>query len=107
MKPEKVVFFDQNLENSFNELSDYDPLKKALVRAIRTLKEDAFCGRNVKKELIPKSLIQRYGINNLWIYNLPNSWRMLYVITRSAEVEIIAVILDWMNHKDYEKLFKF
>ena len=28
MKPEKVVFYNQTLEDSFNELSDYDPLKK-------------------------------------------------------------------------------
>jgi len=28
MNPEKVVFFDQNLEDSFNGLSEYDPLKR-------------------------------------------------------------------------------
>ena len=107
MKPEKVVFIDESLEKSFNELNDTDPVKKALVRAINTLQEDAFSGRNVKKNLIPKPLIQKYGLNNLWIYNLPDGWRMLYVLTPSEEVQIIAVILDWMNHKDYEKLFKF
>jgi len=32
---------------------------------------------------------------------------MSYVLTPSEEVQIIAIILDWMNHKDYEKLFKF
>ena len=107
MKPEKVVFVDESLGKSFNELNKVDPIKKALIRAINTLQEDAFSGRNVKKDLIPKSLIQKYKLNNLWIYNLPNGWRMLYVLTPSEEVQIIAVILDWMNHKDYEKLFKF
>ncbi|MEK6918117.1 MAG: hypothetical protein AABW51_04170 [Nanoarchaeota archaeon] len=107
MKPEKVVFFDESLEKSFNGLNAADPVKKALVRAIKTLQEDAFSGRNVKKNIIPKSLIQKYGIDNLWIYNLPDAWRMLYVLTPSKEIQIIAVILDWMNHKDYEKLFKF
>jgi len=107
MKPEKVVFVDESLEESFNELNEADPIKKALIRAINILQEDAFSGRNVKKNLIPKSLIQKYGLNNLWIYNLPDGWRMLYVLTPSEEVQIIAVILDWMNHKDYEKLFKF
>lgn len=107
MKPEKIVFVDDSLETSFNELAEEDPIKKGLIKAIRELREDAFCGRNVKKNLIPKSLIQKYGLNNLWIYNLPNGWRMLYVLTPSEEVEIIAVILDWMSHKDYEKLFNF
>ena len=106
MKPEKVVFIDDSLEKSFNELDELGPIKKALVRAIETLKEDAFSGRNVKKSIIPKSLIQKYELNNLWIYNLPDGWRMLYVLT-SEEIQIIAVILDWMDHKDYERLFKF
>jgi len=106
MKPERVVFIDNSLEKSFNELDELDSIKKALVRAIETLKEDAFSGRNVKKNIIPKSLIKKYKLNNLWIYNLPDGWRMLYVLT-SEEIQIIAVILDWMDHKDYERLFKF
>ena len=81
MKPEKVVFVDDSLEKSFNELNEADPIKKSLMRAINTLHEDAFSGRNVKKNLIPKSLIQKYELNNLWIYNLPDGWRMLYVLT--------------------------
>jgi len=107
MKPEKIVFVDETLENSFNELNEADPIKKALIRAINFLKEDAFCGRNVKKSLIPNFLIQKYKLNNLWIYNLPDGWRMLYVLTPSEEIQIIAVVLDWMNHKDYERLFGF
>jgi hypothetical protein len=107
MKPEKVVFIDEELDKAFSELSELDPIKKALIRAIRTLQENIFSGRNVKKNLIPKEIIQKYKIDNLWIYNLPDGWRMLYVLTPSEEVRVIAVILDWMNHKDYERLFRF
>jgi hypothetical protein len=105
MKPEKVIFIDDSLERSFNELNNNDPIKKGLIRALKELQEEAFCGRNVRKSLIPKQLIQKYEINNLWVYNLPDGWRMLYVLTPSEEIEIIAVVLDWMNHKDYERLF--
>ena len=107
MRPKRVVFVDESLEKSFSAINKEDPIKKALTKAIQILKEDAFAGRNVKKKLIPKRLIQKYKINNLWIYNLPNAWRMLYSLTESGEIEIIAAILNWMNHKDYEKLFKF
>ena len=106
MKSEKVVFVDESLEKSFVKLDETDPLKKGLVKAIKEIKENSFVGRNVKKNLIPKEIIKKYNLNNLWIYNLPNGWRMLYVLT-SSEIRIIAVVLDWMNHKDYEKLFKF
>lgn len=107
MKSEKVVFVDEELENTFESLAESDPIKKALIRAIRDIQENAFCGRSVKKKLIPKELIQKYSVNNLWIYNLPSAWRLLYAVTPSEDVQIIAVILDWMDHKDYDRLFKF
>jgi len=107
MKPKKVIFVDEELEKLFEGLPEEDALKKGLIKAIRDIQENAFCGRNVKKSLIPLELIRKYNINNLWIYNLPDAWRMLYVITSAEEIEIIAVVLNWMNHKDYERLFKF
>ncbi len=107
MKADKVKFVDESLEKAFNELSEKDPTKKAIIRAIKNIKDDCYCGRNVKKRLIPKKLIEKYQINNLWIYNLPSSWRLLYSLTTSGEIELIAVILDWIDHKDYERLFKF
>ncbi len=103
MKAEKIIFIDENLEDSFNDISENDPLKKSLKRAIQTIQENPFCGRNVKKKLIP----DKFHLNNLWIYNLPSAWRLIYTITMENEVGIIAVILDWMDHKDYERLFNF
>ncbi len=102
----KIVFIDKKLEDAFKKLDDSDPIKKALIRAIKNIQEDPRAGRNVIKKMIPKELIKKYEIENLRIYNLPNAWRMLYTLT-SDGIEIISVLLDWMNHKDYERLFKF
>lgn len=107
MKASKIIFIDSDLEKTFKSLSEKDNIKKALKRAIVDIKNNCYVGRNVKKKLIPRKLIDKYKINNLWIYNLPSVWRLLYSITSPEKVEIIAVILDWMNHKDYERLFKF
>ncbi len=79
---------------------------KRLKKRLETYVKMLSVGRNVKKELIPKELIQKYGINNLWIYNLRKDWRLIYSVGKD-EIELVAVILDWMNHKDYEHLFKF
>jgi len=106
MKSEKGVFVDDELERIFNELPESDSIKREIIRAIGNIRENVFVGRNVKKELIPKRLIDKYNLNNLWIYDLPNGWRLLYSITGN-EIEIIAAVLDWMDHKDYEKLFGF
>lgn len=107
MKASKIIFIDSDLEKTFKSLSEKDSIKKALKRAIVDIKNNCYVGRNVKKKLIPRKLMDKYKINNLWIYNLPSAWRLLYSITSPEKVEIIAVILDWMDHKDYERLFKF
>ncbi len=103
----EVTFKDINLKKSFEELLSTDPrLYKEIEKALNDICKDHSCGRNVKKKLIPKDLIRKYEIRNLWIYNLRRDWRLLYSIGRD-EVEILAIILDWMNHKEYERLFKF
>ena len=104
----KVVFSNKQLKEAFETLKNSDKeLYKKLEKARNDISQNAFCGRNVKKKLIPKSLIQKYNINNLWIYNLSKGWRLLYTIATPNKIEILAVVLDWMNHKNYEKLFKF
>lgn len=103
----KVNFIDPELKKTFEELEKSDPrLYKEIEKALNDICANSFYGRNVKKKLIPKKLIEKYGIDNLWIYNLRKDWRLLYSVGRD-EIELIAVVLDWMKHKDYERLFKF
>jgi Txe/YoeB family toxin of Txe-Axe toxin-antitoxin module len=101
-----VIFADENLEKVFNSLPENDSIKKSIVRAIKSLKEDAFCGERIRKELIPKTYIQKYNIDNLLWYPLPDGWRLVYSIQRD-EVELLAVILEWFDHKNYERRFGY
>jgi len=104
----EVKFTELKLKKAFEDLDKIDKdLYDQINKAIGEISKDVFCGRNVKKKLIPKLLIQKYGLNNLWIYSLRSGWRLLYSVTSPDKVQIIAVVLDWMNHKDYERLFKF
>ncbi|RLE45824.1 hypothetical protein DRJ25_05090 [Candidatus Woesearchaeota archaeon] len=107
IKPSRVVFINDKLEENFFSLNDADPVKKGIIKAIKDLRQNAFAGIQIPKKLIPKEYIQRYGINNLWKYNLPNAWRLLYTVTADDEVELISAILEWFNHKDYEKRMKY
>jgi len=76
IKPSKVVFISDELELNFNTLKNDDPIKKAMVRAIRDLRENAFSGIQIPKRLIQKEYIKKYEINNLWKYDLPSGWRL-------------------------------
>jgi hypothetical protein len=103
--PSRIKFIDDDLEKAFNRLSDEDPIKKALIRAFQAIKEDYQAGEYIPKKDIPESYLKKYGINNIRVYDLPFAWRLMYTITGSSEIGIISVVLDWMTHKDYEKLF--
>ena len=107
IKPSKVVFISDELEKDFNGLKDEDPIKKGITRAINDLRENAFCGIQIPKRLFPKEYVQKYGITNLWKYDLPNAWRLLYTVTAENEVELISAILEWFNHKEYEKRMRY
>ena len=107
IKPSKVKFISDELEKDFNSLKDDDFIKKAIIRAIQDLKENAFCGIQIPKKSFPKEYVQKYGIKNLWKYDLPKGWRLLYTVTAENEVELISAILEWFNHKDYERRFGY
>ncbi len=107
MKPSKVKFISEKLEKDFESLSEQDPIKKSIKRALKDLKTNAFSGIQIPKKLFPKEYIQKYNINNLWKYDLPQGWRLIYTITRENEIEIICAILEWMDHKNYERRFKY
>lgn len=107
IKPSKVKFISQELEDDFNSLKADDLIKKAMIRAIRDLEQNAFSGTHVQRRLWPKEYIKQYGINNLWKYDLPRGWRLLYTVTAENEVELISAILEWFDHKEYERRFKY
>jgi len=103
----EVVFADNLIEKEFIELDKNDELKKWLKRAIEDLKQNAFCSIPIPKRLIPKAYIQKYGVTNLWKYDLPDGWRLIYSIITPNKVEILAVILEWFDHKNYERRFRY
>lgn len=107
IKQSKVVFADNHVEKNFNLLEENDEIKEYIKRAIKDLQKNAFCGIQVPKKLIPKEYIKKYNVTNLWKYGLPNGWRLIYSVTTPTKVEIISVILEWFNHKNYEKRFNY
>lgn len=106
----RVVFAEQKIKDAYEKLDESTTedqnLKKWLDRAFDDIAEDAFCGIQIPKKLIPKKYIQRYEIDNLWKYNLPNAWRLLYSVAKD-EVVVISIILEWLPHKEYERRFNY
>lgn len=105
-----VTFCNKKVESSFEELIKgkfHDKqLYEFINRAIRDLKKNPACGIKISKRVWPKDYIKEFRISNLWKYNLPNAWRLVYTI-KEDELIVLNIILEWFDHKKYEKKFKY
>jgi len=108
--PSRVKFADERVKRAYYSLEKGDAagreLFKWLTGAFSDLEENAFCGIQIQKRLIPKSYLKKYNVDNLWKYDLPKSWRLLYSIRRD-EIIVISIILEWLPHKEYERRFGY
>jgi len=77
-----------------------------LSRALEDIENNAFCGIQIPKKLIPADYIKKYNIKNLWKYNLPDAWRLIYSI-QGKNLLVFSIILEWMDHKTYERRFRY
>lgn len=107
IRPCEIVFADDKIEKEYNSLKENSELKKWINRAKEDIKINAFCGVQIPKKLIPKVYVQRFGITNLWKYDLPDGWRLVYTVTTPSKVEILSIILEWFDHPNYEKRFGY
>lgn len=105
MKNFKVQFVNEKIKEDYNKITDLT-LKNNLNKAFEKIIQNPFCCIQIPKKLIPKVYIKKYKIKNLWKYNLPNSWRLIYSI-QSNQITILSIILEWFNHKNYERIFKY
>ena len=107
----RIVFGDEKLKESFEKLkqskTEDKRLYEWLTRAFEDLEENAFCGIQIPKKLFPKEYEKKFGrLDNLWKYNLPNAWRLIYTV-KDGEVLVLSVILEWLDHKGYERRFNY
>lgn len=50
--------------------------------------------------------VKKYGINNLFRYRLSGGYRLAYTVVGRLRGKT-SVILDALDHKDYDKLFGY
>ncbi|MBI2548546.1 hypothetical protein HYW21_04305 [Candidatus Woesearchaeota archaeon] len=107
--PSTTRFFDDAIKEAFYKLEKGDDSERELFRllnqAMDNIEQNAFCGIQIPKRLIPRQYFDK-GIKNLWKYDLPRGWRLMYSIV-NEEVVVVSIILEWFDHKEYERKFNY
>jgi Txe/YoeB family toxin of Txe-Axe toxin-antitoxin module len=108
--PSRIFFSEEKIKKDLEELkngkTEEIELYNLLNQAFENLKRNAFCGIQIPKRLIPKKDIIKYHVDNLWKYNLPNAWRLIYTVGKEG-VKVLSIILEWLDHKEYEQRFHY
>ncbi|MGV8141104.1 MAG: hypothetical protein ACP5NW_01530 [Candidatus Woesearchaeota archaeon] len=112
MKPARIIFSEE-ATLMFNYISERAVVSKsertmnnAILQKIEWIKSKPQCGQSISKDLLPREYILKYDIQNLYRIELPNFWRMLYTL-RDNKIEIIAFVLDILDHKKYNRKLKY
>jgi len=103
------MFAYQRLKNEYEKLrksTENADLFKFISRALDDISHDHRCGIQLQRNIIPKEYVRKYGIDNLWKYDLPNAWRLMYSVG-GDRIEVMAIILEWCDHKSYERRFGY
>ena len=80
----------------------------AINKKVGLIKNNFHYGEPIAKSKIPAKWKEKYGITNLFWVELPHFWRMFYSLADGeTEIEIIAFVVEILDHKKYNKLFKY
>lgn len=108
------IVFSEEFGKEFSKIQDKaskgngeaEYIVKIINRGIAKLYYNHKAGQKIERKLWPRIYSDRYSINNLWRLQLDSSWRMVYTL-RGENVKIVALVLDAMDHKRYDKTFGY
>ena len=105
-----VAFADEKLKRDFDRLENgpfHDQqLRRFLNRAMDDLSQNPWRGVPISKKLWPREYLDKFHIDNLRKYDLPMGWRLIYTL-RGGKVDIVSVLIEWFDHTNYERRFKY
>ncbi len=108
--PSDIRFADKSIQDALYKLEKGDDSERELFKlinqALDNIEENAFCGIQIPKKLIPKEYASKYSVKNLWKYDLPKGWRLIYSIVND-DIVVVSLILEWFDHKEYERRFRY
>lgn len=109
--PADDVLLSDNAQSALDSLeADKSPSAAAIARRARSYRNvlllDCQHGEVVRKSRIPAELRATYGIENLYVEDLPGYWRMLYSIVKSSGKRVV-MILEIVDHEAYDRWFLF
>ena len=110
-KPAPAVFHHPKFVEFLKTLQENSDLRKMVRDMEDVLLENTFAGERVKKSLTPKYYVEEYDLNPrspvLYVYDHPRYYRSCYTVGPFEDLGVCPIILDIMDHNEYNRKFGF
>ena len=109
MIPAKEIRLAGRASDSLESLlTSSSPDLRTVAKRVHGLKAillaDCLHGEVVPKSAIPSTLRHSYGLENLYVEDLPSFWRLLYTVVRIDGQRVI-VVIEIVDHRAHSKWF--
>jgi hypothetical protein len=84
----------------------YEQLLSSVNNSLKNIKANPFYGDLIPRKYISKGVVERYGTSKIFRVELTGYWRLLYTLI-GDEVSIVALILEYINHDKYNRIFGY
>ena len=81
-------------------------LLKIVDAGLDVLKLNMIAGERIERKKYPRYYVQKYGVNNLYKFNLDSRTRLVYTLV-AEETGVAVVVLEVLDHKKYEERFGY
>lgn len=105
-KKPSCVKADRDVALFVSSLKKGSRLLKIVNDGLDVLKENMFGGERIERRKFPKYYVQKYGVNNLYKFNLDSRTRLICTLV-AEETGIAVVVLEILDHKKYEERFGY
>ncbi len=73
---------------------------------LNVLRLNMFAGDRVERKRFPKYYVQKYGVSNLYKFNLDSRRRLIYTLVAEGK-GVAVIVLEILDHKEYEERFGY
>lgn len=100
------VFASPDFLKVVSALSNNDPIKLRVYKAIDEMKQDKNLGDYIKKKPWPDKYVDTHEVTALYRLEIGGNHRLIYTI-RGREEDKVYQLLDLLTHKEYDVLFGY
>lgn len=75
--------------------------------ALDKLKLNMMIGDKIQRPQWPPYYVRKYGISNLWKFNMSKGSRLVYTLLSENGLWVVVVLEMFLTHKEYEKRFGY